>query len=124
MTETVAAWIQPKAVLTMRNGGTAEIVWTDIGDKFPVAGRRRGLRGEWVMAQWDALGRYFDGNRTSDLDLMPPAPPITVSDAAVQAFRDKSETFRGKDALPVACTDTKAGLAAAFAVMLAERESK
>lgn len=102
------------------NGWEARIYALDGGDGFPIHGAYR-IAGDnkWMPMAWRENGR-----RTSyaecGLDLLPNATPV-VSDAALDAFYAARGGARAcqRDAYDAKIA---AGLAAAFAVMLAEQE--
>lgn len=103
------------------NGWEARIYALDGGDGFPIHGAYR-IAGddEWIAMVWRENGRRIDISE-SPLDILPNAAPV-VSDAALDAFYAATCKV-SRVASPRDEIDEKnaAGLAAAFAVMLAEQ---
>ena len=114
MTE-VESWIKPGGKYRTRGGREAEVFATDMGGGFTCLGRVRGATGEWRWATWVSDGRAIAGNDNPS-DLM---RPDEVSDEAGRAYLDAAMAADGPPVERV-----KAGLAAAFVVMLAEREGR
>ncbi len=92
----------------MRGGQNAVVLERHGADLF---GRFHIYRDEWRAARWTIYG---GGHLDPKMDLLPPAPPVVVSDEAVAAFH------RDADAVRTECGReewTRAGLAAAYPIM-------
>jgi hypothetical protein len=77
-------WGPGKEYLT-RDGSRARVYATDGGEAWPIHGAIM-ENGEWRSEVWDLSGRESPDGKPSCFDLMPPKPPVVVSDAVLIAY--------------------------------------
>jgi hypothetical protein len=104
-----------------RDGRRARIYATDAGDVFPIHGAVES-EGGWGLRAWGADGKMGIMLDHPD-DIIPPRPPVVVSDAVLDAFLSASpdrEIMRGSGWV----RSFSVGLAAAIAAYLAEQDAE
>lgn len=84
-------------------------------------GRYQTALGRWHPNAWREDGRDLDGD--DDFDLMPPRSPVEVSDAALAAYMAVGDKYGAKYFLTPEDDRRREAIAAAFEVLLAEREA-
>lgn len=91
-----------------RDGSRARVYATDGESRWPIHGAVKHRQG-WYMQSWCGDGCHVSPGERTPNDLIPPRPPVVVSDAVYDAFCDPRSTGRDR-------------LAAAIEQYLAEQE--
>lgn len=113
----VVTVFKPGAEYRTLQGGVARVYATDGAEPFPVHGAIWTHDG-WTPASWSAHGTY--GMSPSGNDIIPPRPPVVVSDAVIKAGTDEHK----RSASPHHRESIRREYAAAIAAYLDEQEAK
>ena len=98
----------------VRNGWKARVYALDCGGEYSIHGAYLQPDGQWISCAWKSNGSYFTNE--GDIDLLPNAADVVVSDAALDAYyRERGWKIPVGHPRNANDREVSRGLAAAFA---------